>query len=422
MKPNKILSPQFEFRVLLLESVFAALANRALTVVIGYQIYSLTKNPLSLGFLGLVEAIPALSLALFGGHVADRSDRRKIVLMARAVGVACIVAFGVFSLEPQRFGLLAMYAVVFVAGLARGFGDPAASAFEAQVIPQASFVRSSAVLSSVQQGSSILGPALGGIAYDALGVTATYGLIAGLLGLSWLCIASLSSKPVPVPDEAESIWQSISEGVRYVFANQVLVGSMALDLIAVLFGGAVALLPIFANDILHVGARGLGLLSASTSVGTLLVMLIATRYPPTRMAGRNLMLAVAGFGCSIILFAFSRNLWLSMFALALSGAFDGVSMIIRSAIQRVMSPEHMRGRIAAVTWIFIGSSNEIGAFESGFAASLLGVVRSVWIGGLVTLGVVGASAILAPQLRDLRLTDDLSDKFPATTLAFETDG
>ena len=183
---------------------------------------------------------------------------------------------------------------------------------------------------------------------------------------------------------------------------------MALDLIAVLFGGAVALLPVFANDILQVGAIGLGLLSASTSAGTLLVMLIATRNPPTRNAGRNLLLAVAGFGFSIMLFAFSRNLYLSMFALALSGAFDGISMIIRSAIQRVMSPEHMRGRIAAVTWIFIGSSNEIGAFESGFAASLLGVVRSVWMGGLVTLGVVVGSAILAPQLRDLRLEDDLS--------------
>ena len=408
MKPKKVLSAQLEFRILLLESMFAALASRALGVVLGYQIYTLTKNPLSLGFLGLVEAIPALSLALFGGHVADRVDRRKIILVTRAVGVICMVTFALFSLEPKRFGLLALYAVVFVAGIARGFGDPAASAFEAQVIPKASYVRSSAVLSSVQAATSILGPALAGLAYAALGVTTTYATIAVLLGLSWLCIASLSSKPVPIPDETENIWRSISEGVRYVFANQVLVGSMALDLIAVLFGGAVALLPVFANDILQVGAIGLGLLSASTSAGTLLVMLIATRYPPTRNAGRNLLLAVAGFGFSIMLFAFSRNLYLSMFALALSGAFDGISMIIRSAIQRVMSPEHMRGRIAAVTWIFIGSSNEIGAFESGFAASLLGVVRSVWMGGLVTLGVVVGSAILAPQLRDLRLEDDLS--------------
>jgi MFS family permease len=405
MKSNALSLP-LEFRILLLESMFGALANRALTVVIGYQIYALTKNPLSLGFLGLVEAIPALSLALFGGHVADRLDRRSIVLVTRGINILCIVAFAVFSLEPARFGLLSMYAVVFIAGLARGFGDPAASAFETQVIPQATFVRSSALLSSVGQGSSIMGPALGGVAYDAFGVTATYVLIAVLLGLSWLCIASLSSKPIAVPDETENMWQSISEGVRYVFANQVLVGSMALDLIAVLFGGAVALLPVFANDILHVGAGGLGLLSASTSIGTLLTMLIATRYPPTRMAGRNLLLAVTGFGFSIILFALSTNLWLSMFALALSGAFDGVSMIIRSAIQRVMSPEHMRGRIAAVTWIFIGSSNEIGAFESGFAASLLGVVRSVWIGGLVTLGVVAGSAILAPKLRNLQLEDN----------------
>ncbi len=405
MKPN-ILTSQLEFRILLLESMFAALANRSLGVVLGYQIYTLTKNPLSLGFLGLVEAIPALSLALFGGHVADRVDRRKIILVTRAIGVACMVTFALFSLEFSRFGLLALYAVVFVAGIARGFGDPAASAFEAQVIPKESFVRSGALLSSVQAATSILGPALAGFAYATLGVTTTYTIIAVLLGLSWFCIASLSSKPVEIPDNTENIWKSIAEGVRYVFANQVLVGSMALDLIAVLFGGAVALLPVFANDILHVGPIGLGVLSASTSAGTLLVMLIATRYPPTRNAGRNLLLAVTGFGFSIILFAFSRNLYLSMFALALSGAFDGISMIIRSAIQRIMSPEHMRGRIAAVTWIFIGSSNEIGAFESGFAASVLGVVRSVWMGGLVTLGVVAATSVLAPQLRDLKLEDD----------------
>ena len=189
MKPKKVLSAQLEFRILLLESMFAALASRALGVVLGYQIYTLTKNPLSLGFLGLVEAIPALSLALFGGHVADRVDRRKIILVTRAVGVICMVTFALFSLEPKRFGLLALYAVVFVAGIARGFGDPAASAFEAQVIPKAGFVRLSAVLSSVQAATSILGPALAGLAYAALGVTTTYATIAVLLGLSWLCIA-----------------------------------------------------------------------------------------------------------------------------------------------------------------------------------------------------------------------------------------
>jgi MFS family permease len=199
------------------------------------------------------------------------------------------------------------------------------------------------------------------------------------------------------------MWHSISIGVRYVFHHQVLVGSMALDLFAVLFGGAVALLPIFANDILKVGPSGLGLLAAAPSAGALLSMLWATRQPPVKNAGKILLGVVAGFGVSIILFALSRNLFLSLIALAASGLFDGVSIVIRETTLRLLSPEHLRGRIAAVNWVFIGSSNEIGAFESGMVASLLGTVPTVWLGGVVTLIVVGATALLAPQLRKLNL-------------------
>jgi MFS family permease len=204
-------------------------------------------------------------------------------------------------------------------------------------------------------------------------------------------------------EEKETMWHSISIGVRYVFHHQVLVGSMALDLFAVLFGGAVALLPIFANDILKVGPSGLGLLAAAPSAGALLSMLWATRHPPVKNAGKILLGVVAGFGVSIILFALSRNLFLSLIALAASGLFDGVSIVIRETTLRLLSPEHLRGRIAAVNWVFIGSSNEIGAFESGMVASLLGTVPTVWLGGVVTLIVVGATALLAPQLRKLNL-------------------
>jgi MFS family permease len=197
--------------------------------------------------------------------------------------------------------------------------------------------------------------------------------------------------------------RSIAIGVRFVFANQILVGSMALDLFAVLFGGAVALLPVFATEILKIGATGVGLLNAAPAAGGILIMLWSTRHPPIRHAGRNLLLCVAGFGVSIIVFALSENFYLSMFALAASGACDGVSVVIRRAILRLNSPEHMRGRVAAVNMIFISASNELGAFESGIAAAALGTVRSVWLGGVVTLLIAGGAAIFAPKLRRLNL-------------------
>jgi MFS family permease len=223
--------------------------------------------------------------------------------------------------------------------------------------------------------------------------------------ISAICFVLIPRKPVPPPVAGETIWQSLREGVRYVFHHQVLVGSMALDLFAVLFGGAMALLPIFAEDVLHVGASGLGLLRTAPSIGALLVMAIATRRPPTKDAGRNLLWCVAGFGVSMIVFGLSQNFMLSMVALFFSGVFDGVSMIIREVIMRVFSPEQMRGRIASVGWIFIGGSNELGAFESGVVAKLLGAGPSVVAGGTVTLLVVATVAATLPQLRQLKMAD-----------------
>lgn len=395
-----------EFRFLLAANAFSTLASRSLAVVIGFQVYALTKDTLALGTLGLVEAIPALSLALFGGVVADRFDRRTIVLTTGAVSVLCAVLFALLSARMEASGVAALYGVVFAAGFARGFSEPAASAFEAQVVPRELFASGSAWISSVWQGCSIAGPALAGFAYAAFGAGGTYWVLAVLFSLAWLSMRMIAPKPRPVPVPGESVGRSIALGVRYVFRHQVIVGSMSLDLFAVLFGGAIALLPVFATDILNVGPRGLGLLAAAPAVGALAVMLVATRRPPARHAGRDLILAVAGFGVSMIVFGLSRNFALSLVALVASGMFDGLSMVIRRTILRVMSPEHMRGRIASVSSIFIGSSNEIGAFESGVLATLLGTARSVWLGGVVTLVVVGAVAVLAPKLRALDLTQD----------------
>ena len=396
-----------EFRYLLAGNALFRLAGRALAVVIGYQVYAVTHDPLSLGFLGLVEAIPAISLALFGGHVADRADRRRIVLLTQCLSIACALSYaGLTWARPHLAAhawLLCLYGIVFVAGLASGSSNPAASALEAQVIPAEVYLNAASWSGSVGQGCAILGPALGGLAYDFLGPVQTYTIIAALLLLGWCCIFRIAPKPIPEFPPEESIFDSITIGVRYVFRSPILVGSMALDLFAVLFGGAVALLPIFANDILHAGARGFGLLSAAPSVGALIVALWSTRRPPGRWAGPTLLWCVAGFGVSIIVFALSRSVVLSFAMLALSGACDSVSVIIRTSILRLYSPEHLRGRIAAVSFIFIGSSNEIGAFESGFAAKLLGTVRSVWLGGVVTLIVVAATALLAPEIRRLNL-------------------
>ena len=392
-----------EIRLMLLASGCAGLANRALAVVVGYQVYALTKSPLMLGLLGLIEAIPAISLSLYGGHVADRSDRRTIIVATRTVSFICAVGFALISLDSQASSVLALFAVVFAAGIARGFHDPASLAFEAQVVPQQLTLNASSWYSTVWQGTAIVGPALGGIAYDLAGPVATYAGMAVLHACSALAISRIAKKPKTVPPDGESIFRSIAIGVRFVFGNQVLVGSMALDLFAVLFGGAVALIPVFAADMLKIGASGVGLLNAAPAAGGILIMLWSTRHPPIRHAGRNLVIAVAGFGVSIIVFALSTNFYLSMLALAASGACDGISVVIRRAILRLHSPEQMRGRIASVNMMFISASNEIGAFESGIAAAALGAVPAVWLGGVVTILIALGAASFAPKLRRLHL-------------------
>jgi MFS family permease len=402
-----------EIRLMLAASGFAGLANRALAVVVGYQVYALTKSPLMIGILGLVEAVPAIALSLYGGHVADRADRRAIILAARLVSMACAVAFAINSLAGAETSILALYGVVFVAGLARGFHDPAAIAFEAQVVPQHLTLNASSWFSTVWQGTAILGPALGGIAYDLAGPVMTYGGMAVLHACAVLSLAAIARKPRPVPPPGESIFESIAFGVRFVFRNQVLVGSMALDLFAVLFGGVVALIPVFADQILKIGAAGVGLLNAAPAAGGILIMLWSTRHPPVRHAGRNLILCVAGFGVSVIVFALSTNFYLSMAALAASGMFDGISVVIRRAILRLHSPEHMRGRIAAVNMMFISASNELGAFQSGMAAAAFGTVRYVWLGGITTILIAAAAAAFAPKLRRLHL-DAASAPEPAS--------
>jgi MFS family permease len=402
MPGQRDLLRQTEFQALLGARLTSSLAISALVTVVGFQTYEITRDPLALGWLGLVEAIPALSLVLFGGHVADRRERRSIVLMASAMATVCAAVLALLSAQ-ELLGLAGILVVIFAFGVASGFERPALSALEAQVIPIGQAVRGASMASSVSQAGMILGPALGGLAVAVVGVAATYGSIAFVLLVSTGCIAIIGRKPAPPRVEGEPFLDSLLGGIRYVARHPVLLGAMAMDLFAVFFGGAIALLPIFAADVLHVGAAGLGLLRTAPSVGALAVMLLASRRPPSRRAGPTFMIAVAGFGVSMIVFGLSTTFWLSLLALFVSGVTDGISVVIRSAILRVLSPERLRGRVASVNWIFIGASNELGAFESGVAARLFGTVPSVVAGGFVTLGVVGAVALLVPSLRRLDL-------------------
>jgi MFS family permease len=391
-----------EFRALLGARSTNALAMSALATVVAFQTYDITHDPLSLGWLGLVEAIPALSLVLFGGHVADRRDRRTIVVLTSAMATVCATLLAGLS-AVHALNLVGILAVIFATGIASGFERPALTAFEAQVVPRDRATRGISFLSSMSQGGSILGPAVGGLAIAIIGVPWTYAAVAILLAISTGCLVTIASKPIPAPDVGEPMIQSLLGGIRYVARTPALVGSMALDLFAVFFGGAIALLPIYATDILHVGAVGLGVLRTAPSLGALVVMLVATRRPPSRHAGRTLLICVAGFGLSMIVFGASTVFAMSLVALFVSGVTDGVSMVIRLTILRVLSPERLRGRVASVNWVFIGASNELGAFESGVAARLFGTVPSVVAGGILTLAVVGVTAWLVPSLSTLDL-------------------
>ena len=390
-----------DFRCMMISIACSTLAGQALALVAGYQVFDITGKPVAIGILGLVEAIPAIFLSLYGGHIADRHDRRKILIITLSMLTTCAGLLVVWSYAGVS--LIGLYAAMFVVGIGRSFAGPALTALEAQVVPVQLIVKSATWFASTWLTAAVVGPLIGGFAIAYFGPLATYLIIAVLYAVAWFAATQISPQPHVEPRIHESVWQSITTGVSYVFSNQPLLGSMSLDLFAVLFGGVVALLPVFAKEILFVDAFRLGFLRAAPHTGALLTMLIATRHPPVRHAGRNLLLAVAGFGISVLIFAISTNFYLSLLMLFLSGVFDGISVVIRRAIVRLLSPNYLRGRIAAVSLIFIGSSNELGALESGLAAAWLGTVPSVLAGGTVTLIVVGIAALVAPKLRHLSL-------------------
>jgi len=413
--PPLLLLSNTVFRAFLIANASERLAASAMTVLLGFQIYELTHNTLDLAWLGLLEAIPGISLVLYGGYIADHHSRRGIVLIAAALLAALAGGVAMVSGQAEQYAYNLLLLLAFLAAVVRAFEDPAASGLEAQVVPVQHLLPGITLLATVGRLADVLGPVAGGVAWATLGPAAAYSAIAVLFAVS--CITIFLGVPEQTLLSSRRCEQravhGIAEGVRYVARDQVLLGSMLLDLFAVFFGGATALLPVFATTILHVGPIGFGLLRSASSVGSLAAALLAGRLLPQRRAGLVLLAVIAGFGVSIVVFGLSRSLSLSLLALFAAGLCDGTSVVIRRAILRLASPEHMRGRIAAVKSVFVGSSNELGAFESGIAATLLGASAAVWSGGLLTLGIVAVTAWCAPQLRQLDLVT-LVKAAPAT--------
>jgi MFS family permease len=374
-------------------------------VVVGWQVYDRTGDPLALGLVGLSEALPFLALALFGGHAADRVNRLRICMgttLALAFCASLLWGFSWrFAAGPLAKAVWPIYGIIFLTGVMRAFYRPANMALGTDLLPKALYANGSTWRVAVFHSGMVIGPALGGLVYAWRGPVAAHALVMILMAGGLLGTLFIRYTPRPAAPKAGSVFASLGEGLRFVFSRRLLLGAISLDLFAVLFGGAVAVLPVFAREVLQVGPQGLGALRAAPAVGSVLMGLALAHRPPLRRAGRTLLLCVAGFGAAMVAFALSRSFALSLLLLAASGALDNVSVVLRATLLQTLTPEHMLGRVSAVNQVFIGSSNEIGAFESGLAARLLGLVPSVVFGGCMTLLVVATTAWKVPQLRKM---------------------
>jgi MFS family permease len=392
-----------DFRRLLLSHGSLTLAREAQIVVVGWQVYELTRDPLTLGLIGLAEALPYIGIALYAGHVADRTERRAMAVGGTFALMLSAIALLVLTLTPGAITaerVWPVYVIVALSATARSFMRPAVFALSAEVVPRELFANAVAWRTSSWHLAAVAGPALGGLLYGFQGATLAYGVVIVVMGLSLAAIASVEHRVRPVPAEMP-LTESLQSGIRFVWRDPLLLAAMSLDLFAVLFGGAVALLPAFA-DLLNAGPEGLGLLRAAPAAGSIVTGMVIAHRPPMRRAGFALFGSVAAFGVFMIAFAMSRSLWLSFVLLFASGVCDNVSVVIRGTLLQTRTPDDMLGRVSAVNQIFIGASNEIGAFESGVAARLIGVVPSVVFGGCMTLLVVAVTAWRSPQLRRLR--------------------
>ncbi|WP_047548899.1 MFS transporter [Psychroserpens sp. Hel_I_66] len=390
-------------------------------IIIEWQVYSLTKDPWSLGLIGLMEIIPAFTMALFAGHIVDQKEKRN--LLAICIAAFSLISFGLFWLTSEDVTqnwstqniLYSIYALVFFGGFLRSFFGPTIFSLVALIVPKKIYPNAATWNSSTWQMASVLGPAFAGFSIhwlgknDQMGVHYSLLIVFGLVLLSLFVLMFIKKKPILNPKIGEPIIESLTEGVKFVFKTKVILGAITLDMIAVLFGGAIALLPVFAQDILKVGSEGFGVLRAAPAVGAFLTMLVTAYIPISKNAGMKLLAAIFGFGVCIIVFGLSSIFWVSVVALFFSGVTDGVSMVIRQTILQLKTPDHMRGRVASVNSMFVGSSNELGAFESGLTAKLMGTVTAVVFGGTMTLITVVTTGLVSPSFRKLDLRKDIEE-------------
>jgi MFS family permease len=380
-------------------------AYQIVAVVVGWHIYELTHDTLALGLIGLAEVVPYFSFALFAGHAVDHFYSRRgfgvFAAMMLCLNAVILTAISINWIHSNS--TFWIYASIAFTGVARAFIAPSYSTLFAIILPRKDFARAAGIGTSVFQFGLVMGPAFGGLLVGFGNKTIAYSVASLLFLGAAISLLSLNVNEPPANNEAPPVFASIAEGLRFVFSNQIVFGAQMLDMFAVLFGGAVAMLPAFIHDIYHYGPEGLGILRAAPATGGILMGLYLTRNPINLHAGRWLLGAVAGFGLCIITFALTSQFWLAAFLLLMSGVFDGVSVILRNTIMQLVTPDAMRGRVSAINGIFIGSSNELGAFESGVMARLMGLVPSVIFGGIMTLSVVGITAKFAPKLRKLEL-------------------
>lgn len=395
-----------EFKYFIAGRFIFLMGLRMTGTVIGWWIYLLTNSPLALGFVGLSEVIPALSLALYAGHYIDINEKRKLLLTCILLYAACIsvlifLSSSFAAIQYSSWTLAVCICLVIAAtGAIRAFSGPTFSAMIAQIVPKEQLPAAASISSATWLTGSITGHAAGGFLIAYTGINHTFIIIFIFILTGFILLRKLSVKPI-LHLSISNTWQSVKEGINYVFKTKEILGAMSLDLFAVLFGGAVAMVPIFAKDVLNTGPIGFGWLNAAADIGSIITVTILTLRPLQKKQGRLLFYAVAGFGFCIILFAVSKVFWLSFWALLLSGCMDGISVIIRSTIIQLKTPGELRGRVMSVNSMFINSSNELGQFESGIAAKMMGVVPSVVFGGCMTLAVAVVTWFKAPSLRKM---------------------
>lgn len=396
-----------EFRNLIAGRFAFVMALRMLTTLLGWWIYNLTNAPFAIGLIGLSEVIPAVSLALYAGHVIDLSEKRKLMLRGISLYLIAVLILLTLSTKntPHIFSnstiAIFIYVIVFGTGIVRSFVGPVFNVMLAQIVPKNILQNATTWNQGCYLSASVTGHAVGGLLIAVLGNTGTFTVIAALIATALIILYNIKPKP-PLNERSEKkTWESVKEGLNFVFKTKEVLGALSLDLFAVLFGGAVAMVPVFARDILKVGAEGFGFLNGASDMGAICSVILLTAFPMRRKQGYKLLFAVFGFGICIICFALSKLFVLSFIALMLSGMLDGISVVVRGTIMQLKTPDNMRGRVMSVNSMFINSSNELGQFESGLTAKLMGVVPSVIFGGCMTVAVVIATWFKAPALRKM---------------------